>query len=109
MEVNLVTIVSALSSYVCSGSRGLQSTGGTASAAVVSSSAPMSLEEYVERIPLEKINTAIVTPTEIATIADKIQKWELIAHLLELSDPQVEAIKNDYRHYDEQKSVERLF
>ena len=86
---------------MCSGSRRLQ---GSAAAAVVSSSAPMSVEEYVERISLEKRNIAIKTPSEIADIAGKIQSWELIAHLLGILYPQVEAIRNDHQgHYEEQK------
>ena len=93
---------------MCSGSGGLQSTERTAVAAAVSSSAPASVEEYVERIPHDKRNIAIKTLTEIADIAEKIQNWELIAHLLGLSDPQVEVIRRNHQHYEEQKLVEIL-
>ena len=78
---------------MCSGSGKIQSTEGTVSA-------PMSLADYTEGIPLDKM---VKTPIEIANIAEKIKKWERIAQQLGLSDPQVEAIKNDYRHYEEQK------
>ena len=65
-------------------------------------------EEYVARIPFEKRNVAVSTPTEIADIAVKIQNWELIAHLLGLSDSQVEEIKRDHPSYEEQKLAVRL-
>ena len=71
--------------------------------AAVSFSTAAAVEDFVERIPHEKRSVAVRTPSEIADIAEKIQNWELIAHLLGLSDPQVEAIKNDHRHYEEQK------
>lgn len=72
-------------------------------AAVVIPLAPVSMQEYIERIPLEKRSTTITEPTEIAKIARKIGDWELIAHRLGLHYPEVTAIKNDYRNYEEQK------
>ena len=38
------------------------------------------MQHFVERIPHEKRSVVVRTP-EIADIADKIQNWELIAHL----------------------------
>ena len=65
----------------------------------------MSMEEYIERIPTEKRNIAINTSSEIAKIAGKIESWELIAHLLGLSHPEVIVIKRTNEHYEEQKLV----
>ena len=80
---------------------------GVAAVAVATPIARMG-QEIVDRISRENLQTiAVRTPTEIANIAVKIQNWELLAHLLGLSDPQVEAIKKDHEHYEEQKLAVR--
>ena len=86
-----------------SGSGQLDSSDGT-KATAQSSSAPVSMEEYIiERVPLEKWNVAVSTPINIAQIARRMKNWEDVAPLLGLSHPQIEAIKKDYRKYEEQK------
>lgn len=93
-----------MSSYIDTGV--LQSSGGMA-ASVINSSAPVSIEQYVEKIPLSKRNIVVGTGVEIDEIAEKIKCWESIAPFLGLSDPQVHEIKKDHSNYGEQKLVVR--
>lgn len=67
---------------------------------------PGSMEEYIARIPSDKV--VISTSIQIAAIAEKIKKWESIAPYLGLSDPRINEIKNDHQTYEEQKLVMKL-
>ena len=80
---------------------------GGAAASVLTPSAPLSMEEYAERIPHSKRNVAISTDVEIAQIAQKIRDWGLIAPYLKISDPQVQEIKNNHYNYEDQKLAVR--
>ena len=65
-------------------------------------------EEFVERIPHKKWSVAVSASAEIADIAEKSQNWELMAHLLGLSDREVEEIKRDHQLYEEEILAVRL-
>ena len=89
------------------GIRGLPSSDGAAAALVAFPSAPVPMEEYVDRIPHSKRNVAIRTDVEIAEIARKIQDWGLIAPYLKISPPQVQVIQRNHYNYEDQKLAVR--
>lgn len=76
-------------------------------ASVVTPSDPLSMEEYIKRIPGDKQDVAISDEDEIARIAKKIQSWEYIAPFLKLKPPQVQTIKKNHMDFEEQKLAVR--
>ena len=61
------------------------------------------LKDYEEKISPAKRGFVVSTPTQIANIAEKIETWESISHLLEISHAKAEEIKKNNTDYLEQK------
>ena len=61
------------------------------------------MEEFIAKIPPVKRNTPISSEIQIADIAAVMKDWELISDRLGLSEADVERIKNDNHHYEQQK------
>ena len=65
---------------------------------------PVSLEDYMARLPPNKLNISISTSKQIADVAEIMEQWELISALLGISYAEAEEIKsNNPQHYAEQK------
>ena len=64
---------------------------------------PTSVGDYEAKIPAAKRGFVVSTPTQIANIAEKIETWESISHLLEISHAKAEEIKKNNTDYLEQK------
>ena len=64
---------------------------------------PISMGDYEAKIPAAKRGCVVSTPTQIANIAEKIETWEFISHLLEISHAKAEEIKKNNTDYLEQK------
>ena len=63
----------------------------------------ISMEDYEAQISPTKRGFVVSTPTQIANIAEKIETWEFMSHLLKISHAKAEEIKKNNTDYLEQK------